>query len=460
MKFFLLSVITASLSFLSGLSVSAQQSQRDHIPYDDSTLTSLQGPYAMPYNRWIDPAGITVRFGDPKLENHSLDAILLPGGEILAVEDRYGIILFKANGHQVMARYSFTGDRKYGQLMSTYSGIKAIRYKGAVHLFWGAGHGTSADSYVMEAVWDGNNLDIVQAIPFPAMAPAPMALPNEVLVREENGDLYLYVVLNGSNQLTKLRARDQAISWTSPTGVAPYGLTMAGGKIFVTNWAGPVPSPIDTVGKETAGVPWGSAYTDPRTGATSRGTVTVIDPGNGKFIRDIEVGLHPSAIIHSPDEQTVFVANGNSDYISVIHTATLEVADTIPVSPFEKSDHYAGSTPCALAIDPSASRLYVANGMNNAVAVIGLRSHKPVVLGFIPTEAWPSGIVADRNTLYVTNLEAIGSRSKQNNAYNSHWQQASVSWIPVPDAKQLESYTTRVRQLNLSFRETMARQLP
>jgi len=456
MKCSFLFVIILSLGFLSGLPASGQQSQRDHIPYDDSTLTSLQAPYAMPYNRWIDAAGVTVRFGDPKLENHSLDAVLLPGGELLAVEDRYGIILFKANGHQVMARYSFTGDRKYGQLMSTYSGIKAIKYKGAVHLFWGAGH--NPDSYVMEAVWDGHDLDVVQAIPFPALTQAPMTLPNDVLVREEDGELYLYVVLNGSNQLTKLRVRDQAVSWTSPTGVAPYGLTMAAGKIFVTNWAGPVPA--DTVGKETAGVPYGSAYTDPRTGATARGTVTVIDPGNGKFITDIEVGLHPSAIIHSPDEKTVFVANGNSDYVSIIHTATLEVTDTIPVSPFEKSDRYAGSTPCALAIDPAAGRLYVANGMNNALAVIDLRSHKPAILGFIPTEAWPSGIAVDKNTLYVTNLEAIGSRSKQNNAYNSHWQQASVSWIPIPDAKQLESYTTRVRQMNLSFRELLSRQLP
>ncbi|HTI94539.1 MAG TPA: alkaline phosphatase family protein [Puia sp.] len=446
----------AGLSLLSGLSVTAQLSQRDHIPYDDSTLTSGQGPYAMPYNRWIDPAGVTVRFGDPKLENHSLDAVLLPGGELLAVEDRYGIILFKANGRQVMARYSFTGDRKYGQLMSTYSGIKAIKYKGAIHLFWGAGH--NPDSYIMEAIWNGHDLDIVRAIPFPAMAPAPMTLPNEILVREEDGDLYLYVVLNGSNQLTKIRLKDQAVSWTSPTGVAPYGLTMAAGKIFVTNWAGPVPTYME--GKETAGVPYGSAYTDPRTGATARGTVTVIDPGSGKFMGDIEVGLHPNAIIHSPDEQTVFVANGNSDYVSVIRTATLEVTDTIPVSPFEKSDHYAGSTPCALAIDPAASRLYVANGLNNAVAVIGLKLHRPAVLGFIPTEAWPSGIVVDKNTLYVTSLEAIGARSKQDNAYNSHWQQASASWIPIPDEKELRSYTARVRQQNLSFREALSRQMP
>src|ERR1700716_2252895 len=121
--FFLLGLPGTS-AFTQGLSKSAKKtdelSQRDHIPYDDSTLTSLQRPYAMPYNRWIDPAGFTVRFGDPKLENHSLDAVLLPGGKLLAVEDRFGIILFRADRHQVMARYSFSGDHKYGQLMSTY----------------------------------------------------------------------------------------------------------------------------------------------------------------------------------------------------------------------------------------------------------------------------------------------------------------------------------------------------
>lgn len=451
-------ILLTGLLFFSNPEARAQRSQREQIPYDTSTLTSMQGPYAMPYNRWIDPAGTVVRFGDPKLENHSLDAILLPGDEFLAVEDRYGIIVFRAADHSVMARLSFAGNKKYGNLMSTYSGIKAIRYQGATHLFWGAGHGSNADSYVMEAVWKGEDLDFVQAIPFPAKAPAPMALPNEVIAREENGALYLYVVLNGTNQLEKIRVRDQAVSWVVPVGVAPYGVTMAGGKLFVSNWAGPVPT--DTTGKETAGVPWGSAYTDPRTGATSRGTVSVLEPGSGRIIKEIEVGLHPSAIIHSPDEQTIFVANGNSDNVSVIRSSTLEVVDTIAISPFEQGSGYMGSTPCALAINAAADRLYVANGMNNAIAVIELKTQKPQVLGFIPTEAWPSGIVCSKGMLYVTNLEAIGSRSMNNGAYNSHWQQASVSWIPVPDAAQLEKYTARVRGLNLTFREAMARQLP
>ena len=465
-------------------------SQRDHLPYDDSTLNTNGAPYAMPYNRWIDPAGMVVRFGDPKLENHSLDAVLMPDRQLLLVEDRYGIVLFRLSDHQQVARYSFPGDNRYKELMSTYSGIKAITYHGAVHIFWGAGHGTRPDSYVMEAVWDGSTLQIVQAIAYlPQPLPVPvqgmtqaMALPNEVEVREEGGELYLYAVLNGTNQLSKLRVHDQAVMWTTATGVAPYGLTIAAGHIFVTNWAGP--TPVDTIGKETSGVPWGAAYTDPRTGATARGSVTVIDPADGKVTGEIAVGLHPNAIIHNPGGQFVYVANGNSDYISVIRTSTLQVIDTIPVSPFDKSDHYAGSSPDALAIDSTGTQLYVANGLNNAVAVIGLPAERgngeadvnspggtgasgaatgdvhAVVLGFIPTEAYPSGIVRDGSMLYVTNLEAIGSRVRQKGAYNSHWEEASVSWIPLPDRAQLQQYTAKVRELNLAFREAVSRQLP
>src|ERR1700748_1431024 len=88
-------------------------SQQTHIPYDDSTLNTYQAPYAMPYNRWVDPAGSVVRFGDPKQENHSLDAVLLPGGQLLAVEDRFGIILFRTADHEQVARYTFLRDPQH-----------------------------------------------------------------------------------------------------------------------------------------------------------------------------------------------------------------------------------------------------------------------------------------------------------------------------------------------------------
>src|SRR5260221_10504421 len=91
----ILIVIPIFLFGLPALSASAQRSgvkdgkqtdklsQRDHIPYDDSTLTSLQGPYAMPYNRWIDPARLTPRFCDPKLANRTPHVVHLPATELL-----------------------------------------------------------------------------------------------------------------------------------------------------------------------------------------------------------------------------------------------------------------------------------------------------------------------------------------------------------------------------------------
>jgi hypothetical protein len=62
-----------------------------HSSYDDTTLAVDNKSVLMPYNRFIDPAGTIIRFGNPTLENHSLDCSLLPGGDVLAVEDRYGL---------------------------------------------------------------------------------------------------------------------------------------------------------------------------------------------------------------------------------------------------------------------------------------------------------------------------------------------------------------------------------
>src|ERR1700753_1147073 len=57
-----------------------------HFAYDDSPLTNRVLPVMMPYNRLIDPAGKTISFGDPNLENHSLDVRLIPNSSLLVIE--------------------------------------------------------------------------------------------------------------------------------------------------------------------------------------------------------------------------------------------------------------------------------------------------------------------------------------------------------------------------------------
>ncbi|AQG81018.1 bifunctional YncE family protein/alkaline phosphatase family protein [Spirosoma montaniterrae] len=454
--------------------VLAQKKAYRH-PSDQRTLADTL-PAAMPYNRLIDAAGTPLFFGDPKLENHALDIAPLPGNTQLVIEDRYGIAVLDRATRQIVYRWSLSDNAATKGLMSTFSGIEAFIFRGQTYIVWGASERERGKSGVVIATWANGKIGSVALLPFAPAAPAPLSLPNDVAVRVENDECFLYVVLNGSNQLIKVRLSDRSIVWSAPTGVAPFGVALAGNRAFVTNWAGPVPTPDSTGTVETAGVPWGQAYTDPRTGAIARGTVSVIDANSGRVDTELRVGLHPNAILVSPDEQRLYVANGNSDYVSIIDAQARQVTDSIPVGLFGTGNNYVGSTPNALALDSAGTTLYVANGLDNAVAVVDVSQKTPsaVVQGYIPTQAYPGGLVRLGNELYVTNLEATGARSlqpaelgrrdrlskKAETAYNAHRQLASVSIIPVPNAAELAAYTERVRKLSLQFRLALAQRLP
>lgn len=461
------SIIICSLSIMSCRSsrvykTSVVTDTNYHSSYDDTTLTIDNRSVLMPYNRFIDPAGTVIRFGNTSLENHSLDCVLLPGNKILAVEDRFGLAFIDDQANKLLYHLDYDLARK--GLMSTYSGIKVYEAGQEIHILWGATNPGAKTSFILDAVWDGKKAIIKNTFSFDGIDPSPMALPNDIAINKEAGENYLYVVLNGNSQLTKIKLSDKKIIWTTATGMAPFGIAIAGNNAYVTNWAGPVPSDVS---KETAGVPYANVYIDPRTGATSSGTVSIIDLETGKLQNEIEVGLHPNAILVSKDQQFVYVANGNSDNISVISTSKNKVVDSISVRLRSEENNFSGDSPNALAIDNSNSTLYVANGMDNAVAVIKLGEKssssgkgKSVIKGFIPTEAYPAGLALTENTLYVANLEGEGARVFNKKSSTIHEQEATVSIIPLPDENVLRTYTARVEAANLIFRTKITALLP
>lgn len=444
--------------------LSAQYSGSYTIPTDDSTLT-LQGPMTlMPFNRLVRSAGKVVTFGDPKLENHTLDFAALPDGEHLAVEDRYGIAILDIATQEIVHRWNMRDAAATRSLMSTYSGIKVFTYEGHTYIVWGAGN-TRASALVI-AEWDTDGIKNVTTMPIEAIAPAGTALPNDIAVQVEGGIPYLYVVVNGNNQLLKISFSDRQVVWTAQTGVAPYGLRLIAGKVYVTDWAGPL---VTDSTLEHAGTPWGSAYTDPRTGATARGELSIIDAQSGNLLGELSLGLHPNAIVCSPDSAYLYICNGNSDNISVVDVGRGAVVDSIGVGLFAGNITYYGSSPNALVTDPTGETLYVTNGFDNAVCVVKLGSNvathgkgRSAVEGYIPTEAYPAGIALLGNTLYVANLEAKGSRvlSKEHgvDAYTIHQDLASLSIIPVPGKKELKRYTRAVREQSLFFRLALTNQ--
>ncbi len=459
--------------------VYGQQAKPYHSAYDDSTLR-LTGPQTlMPYNRLIQSAGKVITYGNPQLENHSLDLAVLPGKKEIAVEDRYGIAILDVKSQQIKYQWAFGDDTAYRGMMSTYSGIKCFSYNESTYITWGAS-GRSSKSAIMIAEVDKSGIKNVTSVQCKTVSTAAFALPNEIVVQFESGIPYLYVVLNGNDQLLKIRFTDKQLIWTAPTGVAPFGLRIIQNKAYVTNWAGPV---VTDTNKESAGVPWGLAYTNPVTGATAQGSLSIIDIQTGSHLNELQLGLHPNAIINSPDNRYLYISNANSDYVSVVNVQQERVTDSINVGLFSKYYAYYGSSPNALLIDSAGTKLYVANGMDNALCVVHLGNSvssggtgKTGIQGYIPTEAYPSGIVLLDHHLYITNLEATGARvlsfagndfkdikypgTPLINGYTIHKQLASVSIIPVPGEGELSAYTEKVKKLSLFYRIALTNQPP
>jgi len=269
--------IVIALSAIS-ISTSGQESNPYLSKWDGYDLSGNSLPVIMPYNRIIDPAGDQIYFGDRNLENHALDCALSPDNKTLAIEGRYRIVFYDVESRKIISELIPGNNEDLSGAVNTYSGIKWYRKGDKQYVLWSIVISRSR-SFVVMAEWDGQTATITNRYPFEAIAPSPVALPNEIeIVKEASGD-YFIVTLNGNNQVVKINIDTGEKAWETDVGVAPYGLVAANGKLFVTNWAGSIPDKSDT---NVAGVPWGSAKVNPENGSTREGSVSVIDPATGQ----------------------------------------------------------------------------------------------------------------------------------------------------------------------------------
>ena len=106
--------------------------------------------------------------------------------------------------------------------------------------------------------------------------------------------------------------------------------------------------------------------------------VVVVDIGDGapRLLQRIAVGGQPNKMLLNRDQRLLFVANGNSDTVSVIdtdrHKVIEEFATTAPREVFGNREKLKGSNPNSLALTPDERFLMVSNGGTNSVAVIKL----------------------------------------------------------------------------------------
>jgi len=135
----------------------------------------------------------------------------------------------------------------------------------------------------------------------------------------------------------------------------------------------------------------------------------------------IAPGTHPCALEFSPDGKTLYVALANRDAVAAVNVGAGQFSVKGYFDTRLPGQSYFGAEPEALAVNADGSRLYVANAISDAVAVIdtGRLTAKAAKqgmvepIGFVPTEWMPMSMAfvggAAGGKLYVATAKGKGT---------------------------------------------------
>jgi len=275
--------------------------------------------------------------------------------------------------------------------------------------------------------------------------------------------------LPANDGLAVLNADSGTLIRTIPLGVEPIAAAISadGRTAYVSILGGPKP----TANQRQMGQccdPRAEAVRIDERGIAEPGTVSHVDLVTSAVLRDIPAGRHPTALAWNESGNRLFVANGNSDSVTIIDTKADAVLATIPIAPFR--ERQVGLAPTALALSPDSRTLYVTLGGANAVAVYDVSDAARAQLkGLIPTAWYPSSIdvSADGRFIAVGALLGVGSGTGTTAGSPGkvgrfvHAVRGSVNVLPVPTDAELRAWSTAVSQNNhLTLPSSPARAIP
>jgi YVTN family beta-propeller protein len=297
----------------------------------------------------------------------------------------------------------------------------------------------------------------------PTSIPIPRVNGRSALVgqmRYSPDGFTLYAAINGQNTVVALDPSSGAVEQTWNVGIAPRQLAFVGSKLYVSNEGGRHPRPGETtMDSYGTAVPANGYY-----GTSTTGSVSVIDTANPSApVGSIAVGLHPTAMyVHTaapkgPKKKpatALFVANTNSDTISVIDTRKDKVVQTIEAKPWPSSD--VGYQPNSIAMAAN-NHLLVSLGRANAVAVYKYQARPQVpvsYIGLLPTDFYPKTVATVGRQIVVTNTRGIDARGPALTfnagpgttpvvGRGTHSTTGSLTRFTLPRAKDIADYYTK-----------------
>lgn len=216
-----------------------------------------------------------------------------------------------------------------------------------------------------------------------------------------------------------------------------------------------------------------------------RQIVVVNIAGEPKVKTRIKVPGEPTKMILDREQKFLYAVLPSDDEVAVVsaNSNTLEgtIGTTAPKTIFANPGRLMGSNPNSLVLSPDEKTLYVTNGASNSVAVIhgilstvknlifvGPLGHQNVgaLAGLIPTGWYPSSVSvsADGKMLYVTDTKSVpgpnpdGCRNTLSiargsldecygqNEYILQLNKGGFETIPTPSADELSSLTKQVAE--------------
>ena len=190
---------------------------------------------------------------------------------------------------------------------------------------------------------------------------------------------------------------------------------------------------------------------------------------------------HPTVMLLSPDEEILYVALSNSDYVAAIDLERSQVFQLYRAMAPTVGDRIFGTAPLAIALSPDEKRLYAAYAALDSVVVFDLSAQRkalaqerkspprlippdfvPATLGFIPTEWYPSALAIAGNELLIATAKGEGSgpnnmqgklkgeRKRKEHPYIPTLIGGSISRLSLSDIeKNLTAYSRQSEENNL-----------
>lgn len=410
--------ILGAVVVLAGAGVAAQRAGVFELLASTAGLGKQPGgAWLIPSNQMVQPAGVTV-----EIQGRPVD---------LALDEAHGLLAV-LNWRGVEIRDAVAG-ALVGEVKSRSTSYAGVAFRPGTREVWAS-----------EATRNGPDGFVVielneRGAPVKESRSALMPHPVPVGIAFSGDGKLAYMAFSRENAVAVFDAVQKKLLRRIPVGVAPHGVVFSKtqNRIFVSNRDGRLPRAGDTLAPTSGG----KIVSDPLTGASVSGTVSVIDAKTNE-VREVEVGLAPSGLALSPDEKTLAVTNSHSDSLTLINAESLATTVVkIPAYP----EGTAGSIPAQVAFSPDGQTIYVLCGGTNSIAVV----RGGTVQGALPTGWFPSGIVVDgKGTLKVLSIKGTGNTALSAGNFNSRAYEGTLQSITAPRAPEWQAGLREVKAAN------------